>query len=181
MLARHFVALGFLVATTPLFAAPAPYGEFDRVYPAEFRETLRDAKLAYGKEDFAKAFGLFERMACAGDKSSQSALGRMYLLGQGTERDDLTGYAWLKLASEVIFPGYQRIVRELEAAMDAKQLAYAREGSSQLAELYSIGATRISCHKNSSRDGFIIDEIICTPHEEGNQYLLRRCVGAAPQ
>jgi hypothetical protein len=181
MLARHVVALGFLVATSPLFAAPASYDEFDRVYPAEFRDTLRDAKLAYGKEDYATAFRLFERTACAGDKASQSALGRMYLLGQGTERDDLTGYAWLKLASEVIFPGYQRIVRDIEAALDAKQLALAREGAKQLAELYGIGATRISCHKNASRQGFIVDEIICTPHEIGNQYLLRRCVGAPPQ
>lgn len=178
MIARHVVALCLVVATTPLVAAPASYDEFDRVYPAEFRDTLRDAKLAYGKEDYAKAFRLFERTACAGDKSSQSALGRMYLLGQGTERDDLTGYAWLKLASEVIFPGYQRIVRDLEAAMDARQLALAREGSKQLAELYGISATRISCHKSASRRGFIVDEIICTPHEDGNQYLLRRCVGA---
>lgn len=181
MRARCCVPLAFLAAAMPLAAAPAPEKEFDRVYPAEFRDMLRDAKIAYGKEDYARAFRLFERTACAGDKASQSALGRMYLLGQGTERDDLTGYAWLKLASEVIFPGYQRIVRQLESAMDAQQLALAQEGSKQLAAFYSIGATRISCHKNSSRDGFIIDEIICTPYQDGNQYLLRRCEGAAPQ
>jgi TPR repeat protein len=181
MYARRILALAFLVAATPLAAAPAADREFDRVYPSEFRDMLRDAKLAYGKEDYPNAFGLFERLACAGDKQSQSALGRMYLLGQGTARDDLTGYAWLKLAAEVIFPGYQRIVRQLEEAMDAPQLAIAREGSKQLSALYDMGATRMSCNKNASRSGHIVDEIVCTPYRDGNQYLLRRCAGAAPR
>lgn len=164
----------------PAAAAPAPVEAFDRIHPSEFEDMLRDARLAYGKQDHARAFPLFERLACAGDKSSQSALGRMYLLGQGTTQDDLSGYAWLKLAAEEIFPGYQRIVKQLESAMDASQLAIAREGAARLADLYDIGATRISCRKNASRKGHIVDELVCTPYRDGSYYLLRRCEGAAP-
>jgi hypothetical protein len=167
-------------ATVRATAAPAPVESFDRVHPSAYDDMLRDARLAYGKEDYARAFPLFERLACAGDKSSQSALGRMYLLGQGTTQDHLTGYAWLKLAAEEIFPGYQRIVKQLESAMDASQLATAREGASKLADLYDIGATRISCRKNASRKGHIVDELVCTPYRDGSHYLLRRCEGPAP-
>lgn len=181
MTSRRCVPLAILFAAMPLMASPAASDEYDRVFPADFRDMVRDAKLAYGREDYAQAFRLFRHTACAGDKSSQSALGRMYLLGQGTERDDLTGYAWLKLASEVIFPGYQRIVRQLESAMDAQQRALADEGASKLAALYGMAATRTSCQKNASRGGHIVDEIVCTPYREGNQLLLRRCVGAAPE
>lgn len=186
MNARHgcvsaaLLALACACAAAHATAAPAPAGTFDRIHPSAFDDMLRDARLAYGKEDYARAFPLFERLACAGDKSSQSALGRMYLLGQGTPQDHLTGYAWLKLAAEEIFPGYQRIVKQLESAMDASQLAIAREGASKLADLYSIGATRISCRKNASRKGHIVDELVCTPYRDGGQYLVRRCEGAAP-
>src|SRR5512144_1066015 len=77
--------------------------QFERVQDDAYFNSLREATSAYDAKDYARAFALNQRAACAGDKTSQAILGRMYLLGQGTERNDLTGYAWIKLAAEFNF------------------------------------------------------------------------------
>ncbi len=61
-------------------AASFESSKFDRVMLSSYSDLLRDAASAYGSKRFDKAFELFQRSACAGDKQSQSALGRMYLL-----------------------------------------------------------------------------------------------------
>jgi len=97
------------------------------------------------------------------------------LLGQGVERNDLTGYAWLKVAAEVIFPGYQKIVKSLEGAMTPEQRKQADAGAARKIDLYGLAATNMSCGTHASRGGHIVDEILCTPRIEGQQLLLRRC------
>ena len=69
----------------------------------------------------------------------------MYLLGQGVARDDLTGYAWLKVAAEKIFPGYQTIVRELEQAMKPEQRKLADAGAAAKIREYGLAASGVSC------------------------------------
>src|SRR5664279_3382894 len=73
---------------------------FERVPEDVYQQMLHDGGMAYEHKDYPQAFKLTQRTACAGDKTSQEMLGRMYVLGQGVARDDLTGYAWLKLAAE---------------------------------------------------------------------------------
>ena len=160
-------------------AGTADSGTFERVYPTEYRDMLRDAARAYGGKRYDDAFRQFQRAACAGDKQSQSALGRMYLLGQGVERNDLTGYAWLKVAAEVVFPGYQEVARRLEEAMTAEQRRIAGAQAKTLIDEYGIAATGMSCNKSASMGGHISDQIVCTPRQEGNRLLLKRCVDAA--
>jgi len=158
--------------------ARASSESFERVFPLEYTQMLRNAKIAYEHERYDEAFGLFQRTACAGDKESQSALGRMYLLGQGTTRDDLVGYAWLKVAAEIVFPGYQKIVRQLEDAMTPQQRSIADVEASQRVALYGLAATNMSCGKAASRRGHIVDQIECIPERDGGQYLLKRCADA---
>ncbi|HEY0229604.1 MAG TPA: hypothetical protein VGC55_00010 [Dokdonella sp.] len=151
---------------------------FERVFPQEYTQMLRNAKIAYEHERYDEAFRLFQRTACAGDKESQSALGRMYLLGQGVTRDDLVGYAWLKVAAEILFPGYQKIVHQLEDAMTPQQRSIADVEANQRIALYGIAATNMSCGKTASRRGHIVDQIECTPERDGARFLLRRCADA---
>lgn len=181
MKARIWVILCAAAAFQVASAGPYDPAVFERVFPSEYSDTLRNARLAYDAKRYEEAFRLFHRTACAGDKQSQSAIGRMYLLGQGVARDDLTGYAWLKVAAEIIFPGYQKIVQQMEAAMRPEQRRIADAEAARISDLYGLAATSISCAKNASRGGHIIDEIVCAPRDEGNQLLLRRCADETAQ
>ena len=73
---------------------------FEEVQPGAYSDMLSQATIAYDKHDYDRAFALNRRTACGGDKTSQAIVGRMYVLGQGTPRDEITGYAWIKLAAE---------------------------------------------------------------------------------
>jgi hypothetical protein len=150
--------------------------DFDRVLPGDYRQMLLDAKNAYDGKRYDEAFHAFQRTACGGNKESQSALGRMYLLGQGVARDDLTGYAWLKVAAEVRFRGYQAIVEKIEHAMTPAQHAIADPEATRLIGLYGLRATKMSCNLAASQGGHIQDSIVCTPRPDGTRMLLRRCV-----
>jgi TPR repeat protein len=165
-------------ALSVAFAGQDEAALFDRVERSAYTDLLRDAATAYGAERYDEAFAKFRRTACAGDKQSQSALGRMYLLGQGIQRDDLTGYSWLKMAAEFIYPKYQSVVRALEEAMTPAQRSVADTKVAALRERYSLGATGMSCTQSASQGGHIIDQIICTPRREGRRLLLRRCDSA---
>jgi hypothetical protein len=166
----------FALLVSPIVhAGEFDLSKFDRVEPSAYADMLRDAATAYGAGRYDKSFTLFQRVACAGDKQSQSALGRMYMLGQGVKRDDLTGYAWLKLSAEVIYPKYQSVVRTLEEAMTPEQRQIADSKVAKLSDRYSISASRMSCSLSASKGGHIIDQIICTPQREGNRLLLRQC------
>jgi len=172
----------FVIALIALWTvdgwARAGSESFERVFPIEYSQMLRNAKIAYEHERYDEAFEQFQRTACAGDKESQSALGRMYLLGQGTKRDDLVGYAWLKVAAEIHFPGYQTIVRQLEDAMTPQQRSIADVEANRRIAQYGLAATNMSCGKAASRRGHIVDQIECIPERDGGQFRLKRCTDA---
>lgn len=157
--------------------------DFERMDLVKYRTVLRDAFNAYTNKRYEDAFHSFQRAACAGDKSAQSAVGRMYLLGQGVQRNDLTGYAWLAVAAEFVFPKYQSIVAQLKAAMNPEQLKLASAREDELKRLYGFAATNMSCEMTSSvtSGSNIKDAIQCMPRAEGSQVLVRRCVDGAPQ
>ena len=73
------LALVFIAGT-----AAATQAGFERMTYRDYRFQLRDAHLAYEKGQFERAFELYKKNACTGEKSSQFALGSMYLEGQGT-------------------------------------------------------------------------------------------------
>ncbi|HET6546788.1 MAG TPA: hypothetical protein VFG55_08600 [Rhodanobacteraceae bacterium] len=168
------LALFALMGTPMASAAPVDKG-FERVYRSAYRDMIRDAARAYDGGDYDEAFTLFRRNACAGDKSSQAALGEMYLLGQGVARNDLIGYAWLKVAAEFRFPGYQSVTRRLHDAMTPGQREIADARADELIRLYGLRATGMSCNARASRGGHITDSVVCTPREDGSMVRLRRC------
>lgn len=173
-------ALALLVALAGASAAHAdPFdASFERVLPGDYRELRLDAKNAYAGKRYDEAFHAFQRTACAGDKESQSAIGRMYLLGQGVARDDITGYAWLKVAAEVRQRGYQGIVDKIEHAMTPAQRQLADPEARRLIDLYGLRATKMSCNLSATQGGHILDAVTCTPQDDGPNLMLKRC--AAP-
>ncbi len=156
-------------ATVAVDAWAADPAQFERVQNDAYFNSLRDAT------------SLNHRAACGGDKTSQAILGRMYLLGQGTERNDLTGYAWIKLAAEFNFADFTSIARKLEGALTPEMREKGNALSDSLRKSYGLAATNMSCHGVSRHGVYLIDSVVCTPGSAGGGELeLRRCVDDAP-
>jgi hypothetical protein len=155
--------------------APGDAG-FDRVFSSVYDDLLRNSKTAYQAKSYDEAFPLMKKAACTGDKESQWMLGHMYLLGQGTARDDLTGYAWIKVASEFNSAEYRATAEKIEKAIDPKQLPAVETEARKFVGEYNLRATHMSCNRAASQHGHIMDRIICTPRYDGQLALLRQCV-----
>ncbi|MGA9421789.1 MAG: hypothetical protein WBW61_05450 [Rhodanobacteraceae bacterium] len=159
--------------------------KFERVFSTAYRDRLLNAAKAYDRGDYDHAFKLIRRNACAGDKSSQAALGKMYLLGQGVERNDLIGYAWLKTAGEYQFMKTRAVARKLHQAMTPKQREVADAKAHELLRLYGMRASGMSCETRASQGGHITDMVYCQPRSAGSiadsaHIELRRCAQPAP-
>jgi hypothetical protein len=79
--------------------------------------------------------GPYRRNACTGDKSSQFALGSMYLYGEGTTADGLKAYAWLASAAEAREPQYRNALENLEKAIPAEHCAMRAEAGTKISKL----------------------------------------------
>ena len=149
---------------------------FDRVQTDVYADMQREATLAYDRKDYGRAFALNHRIACAGDKTSQAIVGRMYLLGQGTARDEINGYAWIRFAADFGFRDFTALAAKLEAALTAGQRAQADARVAVLRADYGPAVTNTSCHGEARHGALLIDSVICMPENSGSYYLLRRCV-----
>ncbi len=153
---------------------------FEEVQPGAYSDMLSQATIAYDKHDYDRAFALNRRLACGGDKTSQAIVGRMYVLGQGTPRDEITGYAWIKLAAEFSYADYTSLARKLEAAMTPDQRLRATARADAMRKNHGLAATGMSCHAESRRGAYLLDSVVCTPLSTGGGRLeLRRCVDEA--
>jgi len=175
-------ARAFLFAATAIFLAQpvqaAASDEFDRVFPSVYTDLLFDAKTAYQGKRYDQAFPLLKKAACTGDKESQWLFGLMYLQGQGVERDDLQGYAWVKTAAEFESGQYRSTVRKIEDALDEQERQIAKAAATGIIAAYGLRATKMSCSKAASQRGHIMDLISCTPQIDGAAFLIKRCVDA---
>jgi TPR repeat protein len=150
---------------------------FERVPAGKYADMLREGGIAYDHKDYARAFELNKRTACAGDKTSQAIIARMYLLGQGIARNDYAGYAWIKLAAEIKFGDFTSLSRKIEGALTPPQLAQAQTAAAELRKNYGLAATNMSCRAESRHGAYIIDSVVCAPQSDGGgMVLLRRCV-----
>ena len=169
-----------LIATAAHAADSADDPGFDRVFPSVYVDLLYDSKTAYEAKRYDEAFPLMQKAACAGDKESQWMLGHMYLLGQGVPRDDFTGYAWVKVAAEFNQHEYRATVETIEKAIGPKQLPAVQAEARKFIDAYGLRAMNMSCNRAASQHGHIMDRIICTPKDDGQFDMLRRCAAEKP-
>jgi TPR repeat protein len=178
-LAPRAARLAVILATASVLAAgaarAAEEASFERVFPSVYKDLLFNAKSAFNGKRYDEAFPLMKKAACAGDKESQWMLGHMYLLGQGVERDDLAGYAWIKAAAEFNSAEYRGTVRRIEDAIDPKQLPAVQAEARTYIDAYGLRATHMSCNRAASQHGHIMDCIVCIPRYDGQLALLRQC------
>jgi len=170
-------AVLFLIGILPCAIAGAADPAFERMTSADYAVLMRDSTHAYNRKDYAKAFPLMQRLACGGDKSSQFTLGGMYILGQGVGKDELEGYAWIKLAAEFSFTDYTSLAGKLTQALGDEQRAKGDARAEELHRQYGLVATGMSCHGEPRHGGYVIDSVICSPPTDGGQVRVRRCGG----
>jgi hypothetical protein len=154
--------------------------EFENMSRTAFFGLTSEADNAYANKQYDVAFPKYQRLACAGDKTSQAMLGRMYFSGQGVAQNDLQGYLWFKVASEFDFPMYRATVKKIESVLSAEQLKAFAASAEALHNSYGIRATNMSCreHSSSTFSSNMKDTVLCTPKIEGSGFMVHRCVEA---
>jgi hypothetical protein len=161
---RFAYRCGLAVLATGLWAGGALATEdaFERMTYNEYRLMLKDAHEAYQKNEHQRAFELYERNACTGDKNSQFALGSMYLYGEGTRADGLLAYAWLASAAEAREPRFQKEFAKLDKVIPVEHREAAKRAAAEVIEHYGMDATRVYCSMRAEA-GTKIAELDCKP------------------
>jgi TPR repeat protein len=160
---KRMNAIVFAVAAMGVAASAMATDEaFERMTYRDYVLMLRDAHLAYQRDDHAKAFELYARNACAGDKNSQFALGSMYLYGEGTGADGMKAYAWIATAAEAEEPRFRNLYEKLAKAIPKEHLAAAKEAAEATRKQYGEHATKNYCAMRAEA-GTKITELECKP------------------
>lgn len=174
-----FVVLGSM--SSSLMAEPPSEPEFESVPRIDYFDMLLRSEQALRNENSTNAFELQQRLACAGNQASQAVLGGLYLAGRGVAKDDLTGYAWLKLASASGEPKYRKLAGVLEQSMTPEQRALADAKVEALKSLYAPIPTHMTCAQVNPR-GSHMKELQCEPEpttERRSYVWLKRCASAS--
>jgi hypothetical protein len=180
MTTRALVLVVLIICAASVSAAESQK-DFDVVLRSDYYTLRLDAAQAYEAKKYDDAFQKFHRLACAGDKPSQATLGEMYLTGKGVERNDLTGYEWVKTASEYNFPAYRQVSKAIEDNLTPAQSNATGPRVAELLSLYGMRATNMSCELRASTTSTasnIRDAVQCTPDRfnGSHQVLLHRCL-----
>jgi hypothetical protein len=141
-----------LICTSILFLASARADDDPLNDPAVQRtlRAMRDASTVdhpdlygmtvgmqrYAHHQFHDALKHFEIGAYYADKPSQLCIGLMYMNGEGVQKDPVTAYAWLDLASERKYPDFIATRDRVKATLTPDQLAKAQALRVQLGERY---------------------------------------------
>lgn len=159
---RFTRTLLFAALATASVAASALEAGFEKMQYQDWRLMIKEAHLAYERGKLERAFELYTRNACAGDKSSQFALGTMYLLGEGTQPDALRALAWYEAAAETNYGKYAKARDKLDGMIPAEHRATADAMKKKVLAEYGKDATHVSC-KMRSEAGTKIAELECKP------------------
>ncbi len=156
--------LGCLLQTVAVFseAAQAKRDEVEKEFipHVEYKNTIEAAFRAYNKGDFPTAFENMSKSARYGDKHSQFMLALMYVFGDGTDIDFVTGMAWLEVANEAPNPKWRRNLGQLRNEATQEEIESASSLAQELKGLYGMAANEITCSRRPEI-GSNVSEAIC--------------------
>src|SRR5580765_1206576 len=104
-------------------------------HPDKFGMTVGTRRYVHG--DYRGALHYFEIGAYYADKFSQLSLGLMHMNGEGTNKDLVTGYAWLDLAAERGYPEFVVTRDRFRSELSPAQLEQAVVVRNKLATRYA--------------------------------------------
>jgi len=171
------VALVFAFASGSCLALADEGPGFDNISPETYSQMLVDAVQAHHGERYRESFTLFQRLACAGDKTSQEQLGLMYLTGEGVPKSAVKAYLWLALAAEYNFAPYRTTAKRVESVFTAEQMKTVAPLADDLRGRYGQRATNVTCNaqSNSSFSSNIKNSVVCSPKHGVSMLLVHRC------
>ena len=150
---------------------------FETLPHQDYYDLLRRSEQAMRDKQSANVAEFQQRFACAGSQANQAALGGLYLTGRGVARDDITGYAWLKLAAASGVYKYRELTQILEKSMTPDQRSAADAKVAALKALYGPASTHMTCAQ-AEATGSHLKELQCEPERAdstGKLVRLRRC------
>lgn len=159
---RHATRIALAAGLLGLACAAHADDGFQTMDFRDWRYMMKDAHAAYEREDYDRAFKLYVRNACLGDKSSQFALGTMFLLGQGTPPDGMRAYAWYKVAAESGEADYVKAVQRIEPLIPAEHRQASADLAADYLQRFGSKATTVSCQRRAEA-GTRIAELECKP------------------
>ena len=180
MFVNRCVAAAILFVSASAFGTRAVAADgpgFDNMNSVEYSQLFVDAVQAHQNGRLPESFALFQRLACAGDKTAQEQLGLMYLNGEGVKRSTLNGYLWLKVAAEFMFADYRANVNRLESVFTDEQKKATAPLADALRERYGQRATNVTCNaqSHSTFSSLLKDAVVCSPKRNGSMLLIHRC------
>lgn len=125
-----------------------------------FEETILNGIKHYKAENYDKAFDLLGRTAVQGDKESQYVIGLMYLKGQGVDKHQLRGLAWMKTACESKMKNWVRDYKNITKKLNREQLTRVDKQAEQYIKLYGMKAQNVTC-ANESIPGSYRKQYVC--------------------
>lgn len=158
-------------------AESPPEPSFETLTHQDYYDLLRRSEQAMRDKQSTNVAQLQQRLACAGSQANQAALGGLYLTGRGVPRDDITGYAWLKLAAASGVYKYRELTQILEKSMTPDQRSAADAKVAALKALYGPAPTHMACAQVEAT-GSHLKELQCEPEHADNTgrlVRLRRC------
>ena len=99
--------------------------------------TIEQAVANLQDKKFDLALTQFTELASLGNKDAQYSVGAMYINGNGVEKNYVTGYAWVKLASSKKGKLATELLEKLEAALPRAMLDNGEKVYQSLLEEYS--------------------------------------------
>jgi len=161
-----------------ILAEPPSEPAFESVQRSDYYDMLRRSDLALRDKQNTNVLASQQRLACAGSQANQAALGGLYLTGRGVSKDDITGYAWLKLAATSGVPKYRELAEILEQSMTTAQRTSADAKVAGLKSLYAPIPTHMNCSQVEA-GGSHLKELRCEPESvttHSSLVWLKRCV-----
>lgn len=143
----------------------APVGDIklarEFVTYAEYMNSVEASFRAYQRKELEAAFEHMSKAARWGDKHAQYMLALMYVFGDGTSIDFVTGLAWLEVANEAPNRKWRRDLDTMRKEATPEEQQEASNLAARLIGYYGMEANEITCNRRAEI-GSNVKETRCT-------------------
>ena len=147
---------------------------------------LKSARRAYDQDDFATAVKQFSSLAEQGNADAQLMVGKMYMLGQGVEKDLSQAMKWLKASATQgnpeaeFFLGSMYLLPQKDIGEGVKWLRLSAEQGMQDAQ-YLLGKAYVTGTKELSPDPVQADMWLRLAAKDNKDFYQNELQGAETQ
>lgn len=163
--------LCYLIITASLLATTTSLAASQTIDQSELDNTMLHAQQAITSRDYDKAFELYGQAAEWGHNGAQYVLGEMYLRGEGTEKNEVLGLAWLDVAAESRNRDFVKAHKNAAASLSDSDVQKAEKLADKISAVYGIEAAQLTC-KREMRVGSNIKITNCYHKSAGGNSIV---------